>query len=1097
MRAIVSVLAIAYAFVASALTELPWFTEDRATVTTALGASGKSSQGTWSVEGAQLSDVLSVVESTVKIEAEDAPLLYTPNEVKIDGSSTYTIKMTFEGSVNVTPGDAVDEGIQAAIAVVKDGDKFYYAVADDGKWSKTETEATELATEKTVTITIGETISYDVDGTIIEGEAAIAEGIIAKPSAAAFQGIGSFTTFSAVFMSEGVAQIDDKIYTTFDDAYAAATNGATIKLLADVTWDPTFGTVFKNVTINANKKKFDISAATATYNAKGYKCKMNGTTLEIGLPFGGAGTETSPWTIGDYETLELFRKGVLAKSYGVTVGEYFQQTATISFSGKDAWVGIGVFGNDSGTDDPAASSMDGAFRGVYDGAGNEITDLVFATGKYHGFFNQICEGEVKNLTITLGAGDNNSGFVSTASQHGAGVLVGGARNAKLIGLTAKGALSCDHNAAGILAHATGTVILESCTNEVAVSGTYSKVGGLVTMSYNGSITFTNCVNKGSVAAHGEAAGYDGVGGLIGHVHSSCGTLKVIDCANEGAVTTECTNNSGSAYAGQQDVPRVGSYVGLINGTNAKTIIAGGVNTAADTQLVVGCVAMPAYGAAFALATVENGIAAFPVAGVEVGGEYKVMAYGVAGNYAIAGVGEVTFDRSLYQAFNPTIDAGSVGCLARVDATQTTDDLLVIATCFPFAAGDGTSAAPYEIPDYETLVLFKNGVNAETYGKSGECFKLTDNIDFADVDGQGTDADPWPGVGFCGKWSDSDKAYFADYEAKMQKASFIGTFDGDGHTIKNVVFSKAPVTPWDPSDLDHGYCGFFNSAFHATIKNLSISLGGFNGWLDDAQSGTFGGGVFVGSARDSVLQNLETLTTGTADTFKTTHATGGIVAMCYSNTVVKACTNNLKIVSSTSKFGGIACICEVSTGDYKINFQDCVNNGDLEATAKANNGVAGLVGYNTVYIKVSNFVNNGTITVANKDGMKIGNIAGHLSGASCVEASGVNKGLADYLSAPVYALANLKFATVDNGVATYVADADIAVGGNYLLTAPLASYEFTFDKAGTITVDKSLYAGFTATAKKGGFGVKTPEVKVEGNIITMTATKMPPMILYFN
>jgi len=472
-------------------------------------------------------------------------------------------------------------------------------------------------------------------------------------------------------------------------------------------------------------------------------------------------------------------------------------------------------------------------------------------------------------------------------------------------------------------------------------------------------------------------------------------------------------------------------------------------------------------------------------------------FDVAFTAAVDGVSICLCDDVTWDASGVTVDTNALKTL-NIDLNGHTLDVTAAATKFgakgyvckvannqlvtaiPFE-GAGTEASPYLIADYDTIDLFKNGVNAGSYGKNGEFFKLTADIDFA-----GKAA--WPGVGYYGKWSDSYAKYFdgvKDYEGMMRRTAFIGTFDGDGHILKNVVFSKEAVDILNTSNTEHAYCGFFNSVYNATIKNLSISLGGYNGWVDNVFSGaSFGGGVFVGAARSSLLQSLETLTTGSTATFQTIHATGGIVGMCYSNTVVKACTNNLKIVSSTSKFGGIACICEVSEGDYKVDFQGCVNNGDLEASSKANNGVAGLVGYCQVYIKVSDFVNNGKITVADETDMKIGNIAGYIKVADDITATGVNKGLDDYRSVYGFACTNLKFAKVNEGVATYVDDTAVITGSTYLVTAPLASYSFNFDVPGTIAFDKSLYTTFapTVTAAAG----LTVASATAANVMTYTA-----------
>ena len=113
------------------------------------------------------------------------------------------------------------------------------------------------------------------------------------------------------------------------------------------------------------------------------------------------------------------------------------------------------------------------------------------------------------------------------------------------------------------------------------------------------------------------------------------------------------------------------------------------------------------------------------------------------------------------------------------------------------AGSGTETAPYVIASVDDLVLFRDSVNkGETkYNAPGVYVALTADIDMAGVN--------WVGIG-----------------SINQDHGFMGNFDGNGKTIKNLTITNPTLVG------GYAYAGFFSitegsESAQNTIKNLTI------------------------------------------------------------------------------------------------------------------------------------------------------------------------------------------------------------------------------------------------------------------------------------
>ena len=301
------------------------------------------------------------------------------------------------------------------------------------------------------------------------------------------------------------------------------------------------------------------------------------------------GTAAHPYTIStvaDLEKLNTHKTG----------SKFFELKNDITLTEK--WAGIGTYDNDKNAD---------AFDGTFDGKGFAIRGVTFAdngAGKnnYRGFFNQVNNATIKNLTIE---GDG-FGTDVPAGEYGCALVVGCANNSTIENCVASGTIaSGTHNVGGIAVRIKDTTI-KGCTNKANITGSYTKVGGIVVLCQNSTASFLieNCTNEGTltVAGNAEKAGKDGLGGIIAYVGDAKLTLK--GCSNTGALVTgegahplaKVGQIVGYAYTAfavegtftvRDDIRSVGSNDHAANGLNFATVADGVATLVADSAAVNG------------------------------------------------------------------------------------------------------------------------------------------------------------------------------------------------------------------------------------------------------------------------------------------------------------------------------------------------------------------------------------------------------------------------------------------------------------------------------------------------------------------------------
>ena len=173
-------------------------------------------------------------------------------------------------------------------------------------------------------------------------------------------------------------------------------------------------------------------------------------------------------------------------------------------------------------------------------------------------------------------------------------------------------------------------------------------------------------------------------------------------------------------------------------------------------------------------------------------------------------------------------------------------------------GNGTDGSPYEINTLDQLEAFREYINADDDGGSGEYFKLTAPIDMS-AKYNAENSTSWTPIG-----NASNK--------------FQGTFDGGNFTISGLYINNKPF-----------YAGLFGYSQGGTIKNLAVS--------GNIASGSWAGGIVGDNHSGSSIKNCYYSGTVAGDDV------GGIAGNNYGSSI-ENCYNIGTVSKSDSYVGGI-------------------------------------------------------------------------------------------------------------------------------------------------------------------------------------------------
>ena len=168
-------------------------------------------------------------------------------------------------------------------------------------------------------------------------------------------------------------------------------------------------------------------------------------------------------------------------------------------------------------------------------------------------------------------------------------------------------------------------------------------------------------------------------------------------------------------------------------------------------------------------------------------------------------------------------------------------------------GDGNADTPYEINTLEQFKAFRDYINADEDGGSGEYFKLTASINLGG-------SDEWTPIG-------ADSSH-----------PFQGTFDGGNFTISGLYINTNPF-----------YAGLFGYSQGGTIKNLAVS--------GNIANGAWAGGIVGDNHSGSSIKNC--YYSGTV----AGNDVGGIAGNNYDGSI-ENCYNIGTVSKSSTYVGGI-------------------------------------------------------------------------------------------------------------------------------------------------------------------------------------------------
>lgn len=808
--------------------------------------------------------------------------------------------------------------------------------------------------------------------------------------------------------------------------------------------DVTNGTVVTFIVSNGDgaQKTLTVTAAEGTVVGIDATGATFGWADYLGAAVDGA------YTIDDANDLNMLRKGVAAGL--VTSNETFKQTANIDMTSAPAFAGIGVGAENEAT----LSSI--AFCGIYDGNNKTISNITFTNRKGSGLFNLIRHATIKDLTVDT---VSYEGPFANAKEGGA-MIVGNGVDCTLQHLVTLGSNGlnnpCTYNAAGIanrLEGRGGPVLVIGCTNNAAIYGCYSKLGGIcpIVQGADQTVTFVDCANTGDIVANGtteqttlsgKTPGVDGAAGILGYAQGGGSNyLSFTNCVNTGTIT----GVSGT---------KVASIFGYCNNTTTGVKIVGG--SAQADVLSINDGAANVTGAKFA--TVDNGVATFVADdALALNGEYKVMAGSATATFVFTDLGTISFDEALSTPTYAITSSGAAGIpVASTSGTVTT----YTAGYFPrtaTAGQDGTAANPYEIADVDDL----QALAAYTAGQS-LCYVQVANIDM-------TSAGTFPGIG----------------------GDFTGTYDGGNYTISNIEFAA------------NTYRGLFNKVTGATIKNLKIDTVTFAA----AASGVeFGGSAFVGKVYgNTVLSNLTAKGSVGSALAPANHSIAGVATRVYGQNVkFFDCANEASVYGEVRKVAGVLGIIQ---GTASVDFIGCSNSGAIVTTTVTHHdigdnkdyttgadGLAGIIAYANAPTTLKDCVNTGAIQInSGNTGASVGELIGKC-GSTTITDLGGNKGASDkkMIGTRAGTITGFQYATVESSVATTIASPYTVAAGNTYLLEGNATPVVELADGESIAFNTALGYTLTDTGITAAEGLTLTDETV-GTVKTYTATTSAPSI----
>lgn len=552
------------------------------------------------------------------------------------------------------------------------------------------------------------------------------------------------------------------------------------------------------------------------------------------------------------------------------------------------------------------------FKGIFDGNKHTVSDLyINSSGSNLGLFGYVDGAEIKNVTVQ----GNVTGFYEEGNEQSGqyvGLVLGvGTTKSKLENCESRGSVTGCSYVGGIAGLIANNCFITSCTNRATVknypgtSGAY--FGGIV--GYGTGLSF--CANYADITAEGSS-----VGGLVGYVFpdinnegmSNCMNVgNVIGKQNVGGLAGECFAPQNTNNYSYGRVEATNQYAGLLVGKYGNDPSKAFEKTYYVEEGLVVENGTATAGKYYGDGTISAPAQAVPQADVASGKLASLLA-SVNSTW-----GQDLEQENTYPVLNgkTVYFSGSKLCNGHLlseaytnDQTKETatpahsqeyEDGGFCTVCHESRElhGKGTANDPYLISNVAQLEYLRDQSNLGN-GQITAHAKLVNDIDLAYAS-----ASSWIPV--------------------SKSNAFAGTFDGNGHCIKNLYSSF----------YQGGYVGLFGYVNGATIKNLTVE-----GVIESSCSNQ---GMIAGQSVGANFYNC--VAKGRINTSGSADYVGGITGWVTRNSpsipVVRSCASYVDIVSTGTFAGGI-----IGKSSNSIIMEACANYGNV--TGKIN--VGGLMGY---------------------------------------------------------------------------------------------------------------------------------------------------------
>ena len=513
--------------------------------------------------------------------------------------------------------------------------------------------------------------------------------------------------------------------------------------------------------------------------------------------------------------------------------------------------------------------------GVYIAPGGQLTmtggNIVGCSAEFGGGICIESERDGKQGQFSMSGGN----IIGCSAECGGGVYVDSESNQSPFSMSGGSIIGCVASDIGGGVRASGTfkmsgqAVIRSCTVESATQSIYG--GGIYVnssssfeMSGEAKIEYCQAISNSSKSSNGG-----GVYLTNATTFTLSGNAVIQNCKADNSVTPGETYGGGvSADCMRQITLEGNAQISQCNAANGSGLY------------ITGSLMYPNdWGKLYANGGSVNG-------DVVLGDKDKID-----GPCTITGTGETVFKGKVTVTPDSTIESGTFNGEVINNGTITGGTFSSGITGTPaLATGSGTKSDPYQIGTADGLKWFRDKVNSATKTADTQiCAELTEDIDLS--------GEEWTpiGIGQSFHWG---------------IRSYSGTFDGKGHTIKNLSIDNSSAQ----------YVGLFGYVYGGTIRNLTVS-GSVKG------SGHTGG--IAGLANGGTFENCANLCEVQGDS-TAGGTTGGIIGFAYDGDtlIVRDCYNVGSITGRHA--GGIIGQCN----NRLETIRNCYNAGTVTGTANA-------------------------------------------------------------------------------------------------------------------------------------------------------------------